>query len=451
MQASGPPSTVRYRVLAWACSLSLLTYIDRVCIKQVEGDISRDLGLTTEQFSWVFASFALSYALFEVPTGWLGDRLGPRKVLTRIVVWWSVFTALTGAVGRFRWEFADVAGYVFFVDSWILLILIRFLFGLGEAGAYPNLARALRAWFPFRQRGRTQGLVWMFARWGGAVAPPLIAFVALGLGWRGAFLTFGAVGALWAVFFRKSFRDRPEDHPESNAAEAALIRDDPAATSAAFGPMSWGAMLSSPTLWLLSLMYFASNAGWYFFITWDRRYYETILGLSGNALLFASGAPLFFGGVACILGGLLTDRLVGVLGRRWGRTLQGVVAYALGGCFFLLAMVVRHPVLSVVLLCVASFVKDFAMGVSWATCLDVGHRYSGTVSGFMNMVGNFGGAVSSVVVAQLAGQGDWNLALAFSGAMFLLASICWLFVDPRTPIVYARSPQPEDSPDSRGP
>jgi ACS family glucarate transporter-like MFS transporter len=430
------PTTVRYRVLAWACSLSLLTYIDRVCIKQVEGDISRDLGLSTEQFSWVFAAFAVSYAIFEVPTGWLGDRLGPRRVLTRIVLWWSAFTALTGMVWRFRWETDGLSGYVLFFDSWLLLVLIRFLFGIGEAGAYPNLARGLRSWFPFHQRGRTQGLVWMFARWGGAVAPPLIAFFAHQFGWRGAFYAFGAIGALWAAFFWMSFRDRPEEHPDVNDAEKRLIRTDPNAVADEKRPLSWSTMLSSRTLWLLSIMYFCSNAGWYFFITWDRRYYESVLHLSGNDLVIASSAPLFAGGFACILGGLLTDRLVGVLGRRWGRTLQGAVAYLLGGQFFLLAMVVRDPILSVVLLCIASFVKDFAMGVSWATCLDIGHRYSGTVSGFMNMVGNLGGAVSSVMVARLAKQGDWNSALAFSGTMFLIAGVCWLFIEPRRVVVY---------------
>lgn len=430
------PTTVRFRVLAWACSLSLLTYIDRVCIKQVEGDISRDLGLTTEQFSWVFASFAFSYAIFEVPTGWLGDRLGPRKVLTRIVIWWSAFTALTGMVWRFRWETDGYAGYVFFFDSWLLLVLIRFLFGIGEAGAYPNLARGLRSWFPFHQRGRTQGLVWMFARWGGAVAPPLIAFFAHRFGWRGAFYVFGAIGALWAACFWMSFRDRPEDHPGVNDAEKDFIRTEPGPKIVEQRPLSWATMLSSRSLWLLSAMYFCSNAGWYFFITWDRRYYESVLQLAGNDLVFASSAPLFFGGFACIFGGFLTDRLVGVLGRRWGRTLQGAVAYMLGGLFFLLAMIVRDPWISVVLLCIASFTKDFAMGVSWATCLDIGHRYSGTVSGFMNMVGNLGGAVSSVVVASVAKQGDWNLALGFSGVMFLISAGCWLFIEPRRVVVY---------------
>src|SRR5262249_45095444 len=166
---------------------------------------------------------------------------------------------------------------------------------------------------------------------------------------------------------------------------------------------------------------------WCFFITWDVRYYEKVLALDGLPLRLASGAPLFFGGIACILGGFLTDRQVRVWGRRWGRTLQGLVAYALGAAFFLLALLSRNPWLAVPALCLASFMKDFAMAVSWSTCLDIGHRYSGTVAGFMNMVGNLGTFVSPPLVAALASRGQWDRALVYSAMMFTVASACWAF------------------------
>jgi MFS family permease len=436
------PTLVRYKVLAWACSLSMLTYIDRVCIKEVAGDMRGDLGLSRDQFAWVFAAFGLSYALFEVPSGWLGDRFGPRRVLGRIVLWWSLFTVLTGLV--FPFALVD-AGYSFSlagveltpaVNGLVLLILIRFLFGAGEAGAYPNLARALRNWFPYARRGRAQGLLWSFGRWGGAAAPGLIALFALPFGWRGAFGALGILGALWVIAFVCFFRNNPSEHPGVNAAELALIQQDnrdPARPP----PLSWLAMLTSPTLWLLSIMYLCSNAGWCFFITWDVEYYRTILGLSGQPLRIASSAPLFFGGIACLLGGLVTDRQVRFWGRRWGRTLQGGVAYALGAAFFLLALATNEPLLAVPSLCVASFLKDFAMAVSWSTCIDIGHRYSGTVSGFMNSVGNLGTFFGPLTVAYLARQGHWELALAFSATMFAVAAVCWLFINPRRVVVYA--------------
>jgi MFS family permease len=438
-------TNVRYVVLAWACTLSMITYIDRVCISKVAPDMTRDLGLTENQFAWVFASFGLAYALFEVPSGWLGDKFGPRLVLCRIVLWWSLFTALTGLVYSFSW---DLGWFTF--NSLALLVIIRFLFGAGEAGAYPNIARSLRNWFPYSRRGLAQGLLWMFGRWGGAVAPFLVVLVAggagadftLGLGWRGAFIVFGAVGAVWVVAFAVFFRDHPDQHPGVNEAERAYIRGS-VAEAVKPPPMSWGTALSSPTLWCLSLMYFCSNAGWCFFITWHVRYYQTVLGLQGDGLTIALGAPLFFGGIACLGGGFITDWMVRVLGRRWGRTAQGAVAYFCGGAFFAAALFAHEtPWLAVACLCMASFLKDFAMAASWSTCIDIGHRYSGTISGFMNMVGNFGTFFSPPIIAWLATSGGpgaptrWDLALVYSSVMFFIASLGWLFINPKRVIVY---------------
>jgi MFS family permease len=438
------PTSVRYQVLGWTCALSMLTYIDRVCIKSVQDDIASALALSPTQIATIFSAFGLAYALFEVPTGWLGDRFGPRKVLTRIVLWWSGFTALTGLV----WHFSLDSGYVIrlwgdwqiplLFDSFVLLVLIRFLFGAGEAGAYPNIARALRNWFPFGRRGISQGLPWLFARWGGAIAAPLLWIASIPFGWRGAFVIFGVLGMIWVIAFRHYFRNTPAEHPRVNDAERALILEHrPVQEQPA--PLSWRHMLRSPNLWFLSLMYFCSNAGWCFFITFDVKYFETVLGLqkeSGGWLL-ASGAPLFCGGIACILGGLVTDRQVHIWGRRWGRTLQGAVAYALGAAFFFLATFTVDPFWAVGSLCIASFLKDFAMACSWSTCVDIGHRYSGTVSGFMNMIGNFGTVVGPQVVVRLAGRDNWMAALYFSSAMFLIAAIGWLFINPKRVIVYA--------------
>ncbi len=287
-----PPTMVRYKVLAWACSLSMLTYIDRVCIKQVEPDISRELGLTEQDFKWVFAAFGLAYALFEVPSGWLGDRFGPRRMLCRIVLWWSVFTALTGLVFPFRLNLGSAISLSGFEiaaavnGSLLLLILVRFLFGVGEAGAYPIMARALRNWFPYSRRGRAQGLIWSFGRFGGAMAPWLIAQLALPFGWRGAFLSFGVIGVVWVVAFAVFFRNSPAEHPGVNPAERAYIEEGTSDTARP-PPLSWRTMLFSPTLWLLCGMYLCSNAGWCFFITWDLTYYRRVLGMSGWSLALA--------------------------------------------------------------------------------------------------------------------------------------------------------------------
>jgi MFS family permease len=420
----------------------MITYIDRVCIKRVGGDICAAFDLTDFDFSLVLGAFALTYSLCEIPSGWLGDRFGPRKVLCRIVLCWSLFTALTGLVWKFELDSGYVLSLPFGIEipllfsSLTLLILIRLLFGAGEAGAFPNIARALRNWFPYRRRGLAQGLLWAFGRWGGAVAPPLITALAAGLSWRGAFVVFGAFGGVWALAFAYYFRDTPKEHPGVNHAERALISDG-VAESTEPPPLSWATMLKSPTLWSLSIMYFCSNAGWCFFITWDVKYYEAIHGMVGRDLDLAAGAPLFCGGIACLLGGLLTDRLVRLLGRRWGRTLQGLLACVLSGVFFLLALGAESAWWAVLSLCAASFCKDFAMAATWSTCIDIGHRYSGTVSGFMNMVGNLGTVVSPIIVAALAAKGHWEWALVYSAGMFFAAAVGWAFINPRRVIVYS--------------
>ena len=185
-------SRVRYAVLALVCSLSLVSYLDRVGISGGAPFIVSDLGLTPVQMGFVFSAFTLAYASFEIPSGWLGDTIGPRKVITRIVLWWSAFTTLTGLVHHFA-----------------TLLTVRFLFGAGEAGTYPNATKVLSRWMPTVERGFGQGMVWMSGRLGGAFAPALVVFMIARMGWRPTFWIFGVVGVAWAAFFWCWFRDRP--------------------------------------------------------------------------------------------------------------------------------------------------------------------------------------------------------------------------------------------------
>ncbi len=425
------PTSVRWRVLAWLCGFSALTYIGRIAIIQVQEPIEFDLHLTPNQMAYVFSAFSLAYASFEILSGWLGDKFGSRRILITIVLFWIAFTALTGVA----WSFVS-------------LIVFRFLFGVGEAGAFPNIGRASREWFPFSVRGLTQGLVWLFARWGGALAPLLMMILAYPLGWRSGFFLISLLGGILLWGFYARFRDKPQEHPDVNDAERALITENRKGSGAPL-PLSWSTMLRSPTLWFLSLMYFCSNAGWSFFASWITPYLQKDLHLSGLQLVLASGGPLFFGGIACVLGGFLTDRQVRLWGRRWGRTLQGVIAYALGGIFMLVGVLCtpRYVGLAYASLCLSSFVKDFGMAASWSTTIDIGHRYSGTVAGFMNSVGNLGQVVSVPIVAWLAllagrpGAPSWKISLYYNAAMFFIASVSWLFVDPRKVIVYSKEDQ----------
>src|SRR5258706_11341117 len=232
------PTRVRYLVIVFAVTLAVITYIDRVCISQAAPDISRDLGFTKEQMGYVFLAFALAYALFEIPGGYLGDRMGARRALMRIVVWLSFFTAATG----WAWSFTSIA-------------VTRFLFGAGEAGCFPNLTKSFTTWLPSRERVRAQGILWMSARWGGAFTPLIVHAVLQLMTWRQAFVLFGAIGVIWAVVFYLWYRDNPRDNKNINAAEMRIIEENQYLSS--HGSVPWGVFLRSRQVWLLCFQYFA--------------------------------------------------------------------------------------------------------------------------------------------------------------------------------------------------
>ncbi|MGO9643000.1 MAG: MFS transporter [Candidatus Acidiferrales bacterium] len=426
--AGASPTWERWKVLAWLCCLSVFTYIGRIGISsQIRENIEFDLHLVPSLTAYAISAFTLSYALFELPSGWLGDRFGPRKVLTRVVLCWMVFTALTGA----SWSLAS-------------LVFFRFMIGAGEAGAFPNIARATREWFPFRERGLAQGYVWMLARFGGAIAFPFLLALTHVFGWRWTFVVTGAIGVVWVSMFWARFRDTPAQDPKVNEAERALIAEGQRETKKP-APLSWRNLLLSPTIWFLLLMYFCSNAGWAFFSSWITPYLEGDLHLRGMKLAFASALPWVFAGFACFLGGFLTDRMVRRWGRRWGRTLIGAIGYGVAAAMMVLAHQIstHHAAWAFGAICFSSFAKDLGMAATWAITIDIGHRYSGSVSGLMNSLGNVGQVLSPLVVVQLAilfgtrAHPNWNVSLPYNAATFFIAAVCFVFVDPRRTVVYS--------------
>jgi MFS family permease len=405
---SAAPTRVRYGVLAFACVLSMITYLDRVCIASAVQPLVGALHLDSEaDLKWAFFAFAFAYAVFEIPSGWMGDVWGPRHVLIRIVLWWSVFTALTGMAG--------------ILGGLGALILIRFLFGMGEAGAYPNLTRALHNWFPFRERGSAQGAVWMAGRLMGGLTPLLWVLLVEGiyrvstepdgttaqsllvppiLHWRATFVSFGALGLVWCVLFFLWFRNRPDQKPAVNEAERALIEAGRRDLGAGHAHVPWGRLLSSGNLWALCLMYFCGAYGWYFNITYLPVYLGQ-RGVDPTSLLGSlyKGGPLWLGAVACLLGGYLTDWFIRRTGdRKWGRRLFGVIGHGLCSVCCLLAFLFpTDPFLIFLFISLAAFWNDLTMGSAWSACQDIGKRYAAIVAGCMNTVGNLGGAVVGLV------------------------------------------------------
>jgi MFS transporter, ACS family, glucarate transporter len=460
------PTRVRYGVLLFACSLSLITYLDRFCISRVAPDIRSALTLSKEEMGWVFAAFALGYAMLEVPGGWLGDVWGSRRTLTVIVLWWSAFTALTGLVWAFSWDTGIRlpwgSGVVpVLVTGVAAMCLVRFLFGCGEAGAYPNLARVTKTWFPLRQRGFVQGSIWTTARLGGAVAPLVIGRLAVWVGWRPAFWALGCLGLAWCVCWWLWFRDRPEEVAACNDAERELIREGaPPVVEHGHPKAPWGRMLASPTMWAMCVASFGISFGWYFFPTWYPTFLKEVHHIDFADSEILTGLPMLFGACGAFAAGWLSDWLVRVTGsRRWGRMLPAVVGFSGAGLCVLLTGFAPTWWLAVALLCGATFVNDLAIPPFWAACTDVGGRFSGTVSGVMNTSGALGAALGPLLIPYLqrwfgyvdpaaAGGVGGTTAVALLGeavgwrgvfmvlaSAWFVAAAAWLFINADRPLV----------------
>ncbi len=412
------PTRVRHGVILFSVALSVITYIDRVCISQAAPLITKDLGFSKVQMGAVFSAFTLAYALFEIPGGFLGDWMGPRRVLTRIILWWSFFTAATG------WTRG-------FVSMWIT----RFLFGAGEAGFFPNMTKAFTTWLPQRERVRAQGIMWMSARWGGAFTPWLVFQVLQYVSWRGAFGLFGVLGTAGAAHFFFWYRDNPRDKKSMNAAELELLEGaDKLAASHAHVP--WGRLLRSRQVWLLCWQYFCLSYGWYFYISWLPTYLQEARGLEVGRSALLAGLPLFLGGIGSVFGGFLAAYLARRMGMLKTRRRMAYIGFSGATAMLILSTNLQDPVWAMITMAVASFSNDLAMPGSWGACMDVGGRYAGTVSGAMNMMGNLGGFLSPIVIGYILREtnNNWSLTFYVSAAIYFAGAFLWRFLDPVTPV-----------------
>ena len=402
-------SRTRYGVVILAIGLAVLSYVQRVAISGAAVPMAHDLHLSKQQMGLVFGAFGLAYAAFELPMGLLGDRLGVRRVLTQIVLAWSAFTALTGAA----W-------------SAVSLISIRFLFGAGEAGCFPNLTRMLSAWLPQRERMTAQSLMWACTRWGGAATPPLTLLCITWFGWRWAFASFAALGLVWCLIFLLWFRDDPAKHGAVNAAERQLLGQSRVLTTHG-AERSWLPLLLTRRVAALVLQYFCFSYVWYFYITWLPTYLREGRGQSAERAAALAVLPLLFGGFGSLASGMLSRRLP-----RQAIALAGFAATAV----LLFAFIrIRGVVPAMIVMGLASFASDLTMPISWDMCVEIGGAYTATVAATMNMLGNLAGFVAPVVggvILQRAGKGTagWNLLIDTMVGGAAVSAACWLYLDP---------------------
>jgi ACS family glucarate transporter-like MFS transporter len=411
-----PPTRARFKVTGLVLALGMITYLDRACIATLAPDISAEFSLSKVQMGYVFSAFALAYALFEIPTARLLDRRGARRVLTRIVTWWSAFTLATGAT----------VGYA-------SLLVTRFLFGAGEAGAWPGVARTFARWIPRAERGRAQGLFFASAHFAGGVTPYIVVKLLPVLSWRGIFFCFGLLGLLWAAAWHTWFRDEPADHPAVNEAELAHIiagREVPVPPPG--GWTFWKSLLGNRSLLALCVMYFPNSFIFYFCITWLPTYLREQHGFATQTLVFFTGLPLILSVFADMFGGLTTDWLTARFGLRVGRCGVGGVAYLLAGSALLLTPLAPQPMLAASLIAIATAASMFSLAAAWGSCIDLGQENAAVVSAAMNTAGAIGSFLCPLIVAySLKWYASWNVSIYLMGVLFLIGAAAWCVIQPQ--------------------
>ncbi len=395
--------------------LMIVTYLDRVCISVAGPRMQEALHISPIAWGWVTGIFTISYTLFEIPSGALGDRIGPRRVLTRIVLWWSGFTSITGLV----------TGYV-------PLLLVRFLFGAGEAGALPNAGVAVARWFPLREQGRAFGILLMAGQFGSALAPLLVVPIQIRYGWRASFFAFGILGVAWSVAWYRWFRDSPAEHPRVSPEE--LEETSGLIPKAAHG-LNWGTALRSANLWAVMGLAFCYLYTLYFFQSWLPTYLVKGRGFNETDLLLTS-APFLAGALGNLGGGIVSHALIKRVGLRLGRRTIGVLGLGTAAACMLATLFTNSALGSMVLLSLAFAGITFQQPSVFAVCLDIGGEYSGAVVGAMNTAASAGAFVGSVAFGYLVDRsGGYDAPFVPMVALLVVGGLLWLKVDPAHPLI----------------
>ena len=400
----------KHVILAMLVILGMVTFLDRINISVAGSSIMHDLGLSPAEWGWVQSAFILSYGLMQIPMGALGDRYGHRKILAAIVLWWSAFTAFTGLTGGLA-----------------SLLVIRFMFGIGEAGSSPCSTGVISRWFEKHEVGKAQGYVWAASRMGGALTPFVVIPVMAWVGWRAAFYLLGALGVVWAVVWYGYYRDGANGANESYESYGSHESHE---------PHVFRGLLGSGQFWLLCGMYFFYAFGSWFFFSWFPTFMELGRGFDKTELTYAVAVPFVMSMIGNISGGYLTDKLSNKYGIKVGRKALGSSSLAVSAvCMFLAAFIPGKMAVFVFLsLCFGIF--DLMLPSAWALCIDLGKQHAGTLSGAMNTAGNIGGFCCGILFGQLVQQsGNYNLPLYMIAAMLIISAVLFAFINPEKPII----------------
>lgn len=392
-------------ILTMLVILGMVTFLDRINISVAGATIMDELGLTPLEWGWVQSAFILSYGLMQMPMGAFGDRHGHRRVLTLIVLWWSAFTCLTGLAGGLA-----------------SLLVIRFMFGVGEAGSSPCSTGVISRWFPKEKVGRAQGFIWAATRLGGALTPFVVIPVMALVGWREAFYLLGALGVVWAIVWYWFYRDKPASAEAAAPAQKQRI--------------PWGQLFSNRQFWIICAMYFFYAFGSWFFFSWFPTFMELGRGFDKSELTYAVAVPFVMSMIGNISGGYLTDHLTQRYGVKIGRKAVGSAALAVSAVCMTLAALIPGKMAVFVFLSLCFGIFDLMLPSAWALCIDLGKQYAGSVSGAMNTAGNIGGFCCGILFGYLvSASGNYNLPLFMISGMLIISAVLFAFINPEKPII----------------
>lgn len=410
----------RFWVLIVLAIFSIITYIDRTSISITGSLITQDLHLSEKEFGWILGSFAFAYGIFEIPAGLWGDLKGPKSIILRIVLSWSVFTILTG-----------------FSYTFTMLFIIRFLFGMGEAGAYPNATIVIQRWFPKQETGRAQSIIWIASRIGAALAPFLAVSIMMTLGWRYVFYIFGVLGLLWAIFWGFWFHNEPKNMPGIKEAELKHIEEGREIKTHKNSLQVFLKIIKTPNVWALMGMYHCLLYGAYFYLSWMPKYLKNGKHIDDAHIAFLASLPFILGTIGCFCGGFLSDFIAKKKGLKWGRRSVGMFGLIMSGSCMVGSTLIADPTTSIIVLAFGLAFKDFTLPVSWATSADIGGQNSGAVAGAMGMAGQLGSTIMSIAFGYiLTATGSWDIPVRIIGIIVICGGFIWLKIDPTKKIVF---------------
>lgn len=403
----------RYQVLLIFVVFAIITYLDRNSISSIGEDITKELNLSDKQWGLILAAFSLAYGAFEIPTGILVDKYGPRVTLFRIVIWWSVFTILTG-----------------FASGFYFLIIVRFLFGAGEAGAFPTASVAIARWFPEVERGRAQSIIWMGSRLGGALAPIVSIMLADSYGWRAVFYIFGSLGLVWAVVWWFWFKDEPKDMKGIDPTEVIEIEKGRTLKTITHNLLSWKTVLRNRNLWALMGMYHFLLYGAYFYMSWMPKYLSNGRGIPKSDLGWMVSLPFVMGMIGCLAGGFSSDYLAKKIGLKLGRRYVGMFGLVMAGICMLIGSFSVDNNVAIIFLALGLAFKDFTLPVAWAVATDIGREHAGSISGTMGLAGQLGSAImASAFGFILHATGSYEFPVRIIGVFVIIGGLLWFKID----------------------